>query len=221
MNVLTWNMQGASHSTENKWNEGILQFIRKGAEICCLQECGGVPESATPIVVPLGTPAGVELYTWTGSARPQKYVLFYPADPGGNRCNLAIVSLAMPANIQLLYPAAAPIWRPVLGAQYGGGAYCFTMHAISPRGPDVVGLINAVVNGAVAPWSIAGDYNREPNTIPNGTPGVVCPPNYPTHPSSKPVSKYDYATKSWGAAVIGTVYEAPILSDHLAVMFVL
>ncbi|NEQ78639.1 MAG: hypothetical protein F6K23_40020 [Okeania sp. SIO2C9] len=221
MNLVTWNMQGSSASTDDKWNQGILQFIKQGAEVCSLQECGSVPASAKPETPTNPLPTGVELYTWKGSANPTKYILFYPADPGGNRCNLAVVSVKKPKNVKLLESISSAKWRPVLGAEYDGSTrYCFTIHAMSGSGNDIEGLVKAI-NVAVGDWVVAGDFNRQPDKITSGTPGTVCPPNGPTHPSKAPVSKYDYAIKKATPSVTGQVYQVPILSDHLAVAFVL
>jgi len=222
MPTLTWNMQGASASWENKWNVGVLNLMTQlGAEAACLQECGAVPGSAVLQAHNYNGVANLDLYTW-GTARTQKYILFYPWDLYGNRCNLAIVSVAPPLNPLLVYPAAAPIWRPVLGAQLGGvGPWCCTLHAISPNGPDAGGLLNAL-NGLALPtgWDAYGDFNREPDgTFPAGY-WVVCPPNYPTYPATAPRSRYDYSVRSWPRAPVLGAVQGLYLSDHLAVAYV-
>jgi cytolethal distending toxin subunit B len=214
MSIVTWNMQGASHSTENKWNSGVLNLLNNGADLCCLQECGGIPASAVLSVAGYGGVIGLDLYTW-GTSRAQKHILFYPADPGGNRCNLAIVSKVAPTAGFLFIPAFAPIWRPTIGMTIGGTIF-FTLHAISPNGPDAPALVNGAF-GAGANVIVAGDYNRAPETMGGGA-QVVCPPNGPTHPATHPVSYYDYAIKNFGAATLGTVLGLH-LSDHLPVLF--
>lgn len=216
MNLVTWNMQGASHSTENKWNTGVQNLLSSGADVCCLQECGAMPGSAVLNIAGYGGVAGLDLYTW-GTARTNKYILFYPADPGGNRCNLAIVSKVAPIAGYLFVPGAPPIWRPTIGMTVGGGTV-FTIHAISPNGPDAPALVNVAL-GVAGNVVVAGDYNRAPGTMGGGA-QVVCLPNGPTHPATAPVSYYDYAIKNYGGAVTGAV-QSLYLSDHLPVAFVL
>lgn len=91
MIVGTWNMQGSSHSQENKWNEGVMNMmVQLNVDVFCLQECGSVPASANLIQNNFGGIAGLALYSWGGTTtRPFGYILFYPADLNGNRCNLA------------------------------------------------------------------------------------------------------------------------------------
>lgn len=220
MNIVNWNMQGASHSTENKWNTGVSNLLSSGADVCSLQECGGVPASAQLIQANVAGIAGLDMYTW-GTQRTLKYILFYPADPNGNRCNLAVVTKSAIANPNtngvLLYPAAAPIWRPVIGMSINGIGV-FSIHAISPGGNDAPGLLNSVAGymGANA-WTVSGDYNRDPSTM--GGTGIVCPPNQNTYSVTNPQSKLDYMIKSGGGAVYGQVITSLILSDHYPVLY--
>ncbi|UVS68377.1 endonuclease/exonuclease/phosphatase family protein [Nitrososphaera viennensis] len=219
MIAATWNMQGSSHSQENKWNEGVKNMmVQLNIDVFCLQECGSVPASANLLQNNFGGIVGLSLYSWGGTTtRPFAYILFYPADPNGNRCNLAVVSKVLPANPALLYPAAAPVWRPALGADYGGD-YCFTIHAISPGGADVSGLLNAISGAVIGNWLAAGDFNRPPDgTFPPG-PWQVCPPNSNTYPATNPQAKYDYLVEVGAAAITGTVINLQ-MSDHLAVVY--
>ena len=218
MSFFTWNMQGASHSTENKWNMGVLpMFAQGGADVVCLQECGGVPASAVPVVAPpFALPPGVQLLTW-GTLRTRKYILFYPSDPNGNRCNLAVVTRALPTAAALVWPAAGPSWRPALGAQVGGGPYFFSIHAISPGGPDATGLLAAIA-GMGGASCVLGDYNRAPGTFALPAGWAFCPPNGPTYPATGPVATYDYLTNNAGYVAGGTV-QGFYLSDHLAVAY--
>lgn len=219
MIIANWNMQGASHSTENKWNTGVSNLLRT-ADVICLQECGAVPASAQLIFANVNGIAGLDMYTW-GTARTLKYILFYPSDPNGNRCNLAVVSniaILNPANDgYLLFPAAAPIWRPVIGLDINGIGV-FTIHAISPGGNDAPGLLNSVAGFMGAnPWTVSGDYNRDPNSL-AGT-GIVCPPDQNTYSVYNPQSRLDFLIKSGGGAIIGQVINNLILSDHYPVIY--
>ncbi len=214
-------MQGASHSIENKWNTGVRNLLANSANVCCLQECGAMPASANLVYQNVNGFIGLNLFTW-GTARNHKYILFYQSDPNGNRCNLAIVSNIQIINPHicgtLLYPNNSPIWRPVIGL-FVNGLAVFTIHAISPGGPDAPGLLNVVANNMGAtPWSVSGDYNRIPTSM-AGT-GVVCPPNGQTYSSTHPHKKIDYLIKQGGPVVTGQVLNL-IMSDHLPVVFMI
>lgn len=221
MKIANWNMQGASHSTENKWNAGVRNLLANDADVCCLQECGGLPASVKLAYQNVNGFPGLNLYTW-GTDRNHKYILFYQSDHNGNRCNLAIVSNIQIINPHicgtLLYPAVAPKWRPVIGLFINGLAV-FTIHAISPGGTDAPGLLNSItMNMGAAPWSVSGDYNRVPVSMVGV--GIVCPPNGPTYSSTHPRKQIDYLIKQGGAVVTGQVLSL-FLSDHLPVVFII
>lgn len=213
-------MQGASHSTEDKWNNGVQNLLNHDdVSLCCLQECGSMPNSAAPNTANYSGFLGLNLYTW-GTDRAQKYILFYPSDPTGNRCNLAIVSKIAPTAGFLCFPLLRQIWRPTIGLTVDGTTF-FTLHAISPHGPDAIALVTAAFGAlGVGPNVIvAGDYNRDPTTMSGRIiGGVVCPPDGPTHPANNPVSKFDYIITNTGAAKTGSRLELN-LSDHLPVCF--
>ncbi|NER31660.1 MAG: hypothetical protein F6J89_29630 [Symploca sp. SIO1C4] len=59
MNLVTWNVQGSSASTDDHLHQGILQFYKQGAEVCYLQEYGSVPGSAKPEALTNPLPTGV------------------------------------------------------------------------------------------------------------------------------------------------------------------
>jgi cytolethal distending toxin subunit B len=213
-NLVTWNLQGSSAATEVKWQSGIANLANRGASVICLQECGARPPSATDEVRLAGVP-GFHMYHW-GTARTRKYISHYLWDASGNRCNLAIVSLVEPTNVQCCAAAGDPAWRPAIGVQINGCWY-FCLHAISPGGADAAGLLAAATaNSGGAPWFVAGDFNREPApALANGT---VCPPDGPTYPTASPRSKFDYMYTS-GWAIRGTVLDGLYMSDHLPVWF--
>jgi cytolethal distending toxin subunit B len=218
MKLATWNMQGASHSTENKWNAGVMNFFGNGADICCLQECGAVPASARLINPNYNGVAHLQYYTW-GTDRTNKHILFYPADPNGNRCNLAVVSTTAPTGGGVVWPAAGPVWRPALGFQTDATHFIFSLHAISPNGADAVNLLAAINNTVGGPghyWVCAGDYNRTPPNL--LTPFTICPPNTNTYSVIAPTTKIDYCVKNFGMAVTGAV-QGLILSDHYPVFY--
>ncbi|WP_175470502.1 endonuclease/exonuclease/phosphatase family protein [Pedobacter hartonius] len=216
MKLITWNMQGASHSTENKWNEGVMNFFgSRSADICCLQECGGVPASAQLVNANYGGIVNLQYYTW-GTLRSQKHILFYPADPNGNRCNIAIVAKFAPIGSGLVFPAVAPVWRPALGFQIDATNFVFSFHAISPGGPDAANMLTAINNTVGNNWITAGDYNREPPTL--LTPYTICPPNNNTYSSTNPTRAIDYCVNNVNSAITGTVLGL-YLSDHFSVEY--
>jgi cytolethal distending toxin subunit B len=219
MDIITWNMQGGNASTENKWNTGIMNFLSNGVNMCCLQECGAVPASAKIVNANYGGIAGLQYYTW-GTLRTNKHILFYQSDPNGNRCNLAIVSDSAPLAGAVLYPAAAPVWRPALGFQVAANRFVFSLHAISPNGPDYAGLLNRIAGavGAGNSWAAFGDYNRAPGTLAVPAGVAVCPPNNNTYPVANPASQLDYCVKNFAPQAVGVV-QALVMSDHYPVRY--
>lgn len=212
MNLFTWNMQGSNASTEQKWYTGILNMMTQlQAPIACLQECGPLPPSASLYAAALDGNANFHCYLWNN-----KFISFYWWDVAGNRVNLAIVTNAVPTAWLCRVPAAAPVWRPVIGVQIGGVWYnC--LHAISPGGADAPALLAAAAAAAgAATWFTAGDFNRAP--LPALPTGNVCVPNGPTYPTAKPVSSYDHAYTS-AAATVGQRADGMITSDHIPVFY--
>lgn len=230
MNVITWNMQGSNASTENKWNAGVANILNsiKPTPIVCLQECGGVPDSARPVGVitfpmPVGGNDYIYIYRWGGtSTRGGYYIIFHNWDTGGNRVNSAIVTDTLPQNNNdfiLVSPGAGPSWRPAIGINVNG-TWVFSFHAISPGGADAQGLLTQVVQFCGnANWLVAGDWNQAPGalTVPNGS--VICPPNTNTFSVIYPNAQYDYAVCTGTNAVTGTVLQPVIMSDHHPVAY--
>ena len=223
-------MQGASHSTEAKWQTGVLNLLTTKEpwrpDVLALQEAGAVPASATFVShvprpgPPGGAAAVVDLYTYGGTvSRPAYSIVFHNWDVAGHRVNLALVTggVVAAADVELAW-GAGPIWRPALGLRMAGGARVFSIHAISPGGVDAIGLLAAAAH--TAPWYVAGDFNREPNTVAVPAGGNVCPPSGATYPvAPRPVSEYDYCVRGdGGAAVVGTGVGL-VMSDHYPVAY--
>jgi cytolethal distending toxin subunit B len=216
--IVTWNMQGASHSTENKWNEGARNLLTQlSADWICLQECGAVPTSAQLLTNALSGIPGLELYQW-GTTRSHVYIVFMQTDPRGNRCNLAVVSRTQPSAGYVVFPVAGPTWRPAIGVTVGGVA--FSLHAISPGGPDVAGLLAAIqaAVGGVSPWVAAGDYNCEPDAVPGGA-WNVCSPNVATYSTQHPAARIDYMMVRDDIMPVQGTVQGLIMSDHFPVFF--
>ncbi|OFA59164.1 hypothetical protein BEN35_02810 [Streptomyces fradiae] len=134
--VATWNLQGSSHSSENKWNTGVAQMMN-AYRLLALQEAGSVPDSAThvrdhAITLSSGRQWTVEEYTWGGtSTRPGSYIYWLQTDPNGNRVNLALVSATQAEQVDVV---EGP-YRPALGIRTGSGYY-FSLHGSSSGGGD-------------------------------------------------------------------------------------
>lgn len=234
MNIVTWNMQGASHSTEDKWNKGVQALLNMSGSLrpdaICLQEAGAVPASAKQEATsefrdPHNNPTNVTIYSWGGTERSGHRLVYYWWDEGGNRCNLGVITRELiPFNILevgLTWAQAGPAWRPAVGLRAGTSPWVFSVHAISPGGADAPGLAGAVqayVRGR--PWVVGGDFNREPNTwaVPNAT---VRPPTEPTYSVTNPVSRYDYAVQGGGNTNPGSVIKGLVMSDHYPAAFAL
>ena len=233
MILTTWNMQGGNAATEVKWQTGVANMLTNSLvppDAICLQEAGGVPRSALhrvtmPFVDPLFGPTNVDVYDWLVTRRRPGYtIVFHRWDTAGNRVNTAIVSrnLPHPANVTLVWGMAGPTWRPAVGVRVQG-EWIFSFHAISPAGADTQHVLAQVaVVSAGSRWRVGADFNRDPLTL--GAPllpanSVVCPPNAPTHPTRRPVSRYDYFVCSGNAATTGYRDTSVNLSDHYAVDF--
>ena len=245
MNILTWNMQGATSSGESKWNTDVRRWFLAGRDVVLLQECGATPGSSQQVVAPgflpgRAVPGGVawtlNSYNMGTTSRPNVIYLFWiHSDPGGNRCNLGIAARVMPTS--LIYIANPVVGgRPAIGARFAygvGHVDIYTLHAFSGGGGDAPGLLNGIY-GTSATWFVGGDFNRFPNTwapapamgglpLAPGVTGVpagisLCPHgNVATHPGTG--TNLDYAFKT-GASVNGTVEQTYVASDHYGVTYV-
>jgi len=234
MNVITWNMQGATGSSESKWNTDVSRlFLHLGVNVACLQECGNPPPSATSIAPPawlpgfaspLGLNAAYVLWNLGTDSRPFNiYIVWIETDLTGHRNNLAVASMLPPLNLIYINPGLAG-GRPAIGMRLlyglGGNVDIFTLHAFSGNGNDGPGLL-ANISATGGSWFAAGDYNRNPTTwagiiLPLGT--VYCAHNVvPTHPDSG--TNLDYAFKNPGPAVLGKVSDNFVVSDHFPVAY--
>lgn len=230
MYVFTWNMQGSNAGTENKWNYGVKALLKSldTTPILCLQECGGVPDSAQwegAINFALGNGLNdtVDIYSWGGSkTRPAYYIFFHNWDDGSNRVNTAIVTSILPEDIadsvMLIIPAGSKVWRPALGVLFND-TWVFSFHAISPNGPDGADLLTAV-SGKCAKWVVGADWNREPANLTAPAGSVICPPGANTYSVQKPKKKYDYCVCTGTTAITGSVQTTIITSDHYPVGYV-
>jgi hypothetical protein len=240
--VITWNMQGANWGTATKWHTGVANLFKQtDTEIALLQECGPPPASAT--LVGRNRNPLLRRYTWGVTRVPRSGVsiLFYGWDTrrggragrgvgvrarfGGNRVNLAIVTRRRLQidRIHLVRPTSAIRLRPAIGVSIGNYTY-YCIHAMSPGGHDARGLLLNVQRDAARVGRhafVGGDFNRQPNTLPQVGRMRVIHPNNHTYPTWGPVRTYDYmytSVRSAAAHAQGTVLTVH-LSDHHPVRY--
>lgn len=237
MNIVTWNMQGATGFGESKWITDIPRLFKMGAHALCLQECGNLPPTSVdvphaPVLIggpiPHAYAARYVVINYGTASRPNNVNVFWiETDPNGHRVNLAVAfSTDAPAAVNTLYLAnpAGGNARPAIGLRFpvagGPNVDVYTVHAQSPGGADGPGLVTAIVASG-APFFSAGDYNTDPanwvHVVPLGA--VLCPNNSTiTHPGSG--TNLDYAFRNTAAgAVNGQVVNDFIVSDHLPVAY--
>ena len=177
--VGTWNLQGSSASTENKWNVSVRQLITgdNPVNILMVQEAGRVPATARPTgraIQPGGTP--IEEYTWDlgTRSRPHSVFIYYAnIDVGARRVNLAIVSARQADEVFVIRQEtiAPQVSRPVIGIRLGNDVF-FNIHALASGGGDATALVTAVhdhfLDSPNLNWMIAGDFNRDPASLLSG-----------------------------------------------------
>ncbi|HKT82203.1 MAG TPA: endonuclease/exonuclease/phosphatase family protein [Solirubrobacterales bacterium] len=240
MILTTWNMQGGNATTEVKWQTGVANILANSPlrpDAICLQEAGGVPDSARLLGVvsrgpvsgrffdPLSGTTRVSVYQWGGTrTRPGHTIFHHEWDDQGNRVNTALVTYAElrpPFDIELSWAGEGPTWRPALGILLRG-AWIFSFHAISPNGADAAAVLARVADGAAGTdWYVGGDFNRDPMTLIPLIPAnsVACEPSRPTHPVKNPSTRKDYFVRSGIIPATGTVEANITYSDHFPVEY--
>ena len=230
----TWNLQGSSSSTENKWQVSVRQLITgdNPLNILMLQEVGAVPNIARRtqrMVQPGGTP--VAEYVWElGTASRPRVVFIYHADidVGARRVNLAIVSDRMAdevivVNQDSIAPQAS---RPALGIRIGTDVF-FSMHALAGGGGDATALVTAIHDHfrgmPQIAWFVGGDFNRESANLLAGLDSRVTQniriisPNTATHFSARGANRIlDYAIVGNTQIAGGAQASLPALAAILA-----
>ncbi|EAA0700322.1 cytolethal distending toxin subunit B family protein [Salmonella enterica] len=240
--VATWNLQGASAATENKWNINVRQLIsgENAVDILAVQEAGSPPSSAvdTGRVIPSpGIPVRELTWNLSTNSRPQQvFIYFSPVDAFGGRVNLALVSNQRADEVFVLSPVRQG-GRPLLGIRIGTDAF-FTAHAIAMRNNDAPALVEEVYSffrdsrdplHQAINWMVLGDFNREPAelernlTVPVRRAAEIFSPGAATQTSQRTL---DYAVAGNSIAFrpvplqAGIVYGArrtQISSDHYPV----
>ncbi|HFW5421928.1 TPA: cytolethal distending toxin subunit B family protein [Salmonella enterica subsp. enterica serovar Wandsworth] len=238
----TWNLQGASARTENKWNVNIRQLIsgENAVDILAVQEAGSPPGTATDtgrVISSPGIPVRELIWNLSTNSRPERVFIYFSAvDALGGRVNLALVSNRRADDVFVLSPVRSG-GRPLLGIRIGTEAF-FTAHAIAARNNDAADLVDEVYTFfrdsrepqlQATNWMILGDFNRTPSdlemnlTVPVRRNSVVISPSVATQTSQ---STLDYAVAGNSIAFVrpplqaGIVYGArrtQISSDHYPV----
>jgi cytolethal distending toxin subunit B len=183
--IASWNLQGASASSESKWNISVRQLIdgRPGSvDILALQEAGQAPDSAelTPRQFPQAGGIPIAEYIWNLGSRSRvnnRYIYFSRVDVRANRVNLAIITRDRVDEV-LVLPAPTPFSRPIVGVRIGND-YFFSIHALANGGTDSGVLVQTVharfaamlnvrataAQARQAQWMIMGDFNRTPAAL--------------------------------------------------------
>jgi Endonuclease/Exonuclease/phosphatase family len=223
--IVGWNLQGASHSTENKWNTGVANLMVGGVDIVALQEAGAVPKAARLIQSHAVGTFTVQEYQWGGTrSRPAYWIYWLQTDPNGNRVNLALVTRRRADDIFIGTPN---VGRPTLGIAYDDDRTIYTtVHALANGGTNADATwdeINTNVPGQVRRFGYervaVGDWNRDPSTLHPATAVNSYTPG-PTYPSTNPTSRFDYALVNplQGLTMVATLLSI-YLSDHIAVQY--
>jgi hypothetical protein len=188
VNVATWNMQGASETTDSKWRTFALQLARANA-VVVLQEVGVVPSSALHahqinVLDQFGTPFQVEHYRWNAGtdSRPERYQIFF-VDVQRLRVNLAIV-VSEASGLDIVRPVvisdglpdseSGRFNRPALGLQLRFRSTSqelvtvYSFHAISGGGVNAPRMLREVSWHTPTRFFMAGDFNRDPRPAPPG-----------------------------------------------------
>ncbi|BCJ54747.1 hypothetical protein Asp14428_62220 [Actinoplanes sp. NBRC 14428] len=203
--VITNNLQGASSGGDNKWTTSVGSFVRQ-AEIVALQEAGPEPpgESQGNIVWDPNAPgrSGYIQHTrWRPATAQGSYeVYFLQTDSAGgtyvgNRNNLAIVTQREADDLTVIRNPLGG--RNMLGVRFGANWY-FSIHAFSGGGGDVQAMLQLVSSfvtnrGRNETWTVAGDFNREPDTLILPAQSWIYRTHQPTHIGG---SELDYAVSS-------------------------
>lgn len=178
-NIVTWNLQGSSAASENKWNTNVRQIVSgsDGADILMIQEAGSLPltaEHTSRQIQPVGIGIPIDEYAWNlgTSRRPDiRYIYYSRVDVGANRVNLAIVSRQRADNVFVIRPPTVAS-RPVIGIQIGTDVF-FNAHSLANGGPDSAAIVRSINTFFNQPayrhqeWFLGGDLNRAPSRLEN------------------------------------------------------
>ena len=184
LRVVTWNMQGASESSESKWRGHVVGLARSN-DIVAIQEAGVRPFSSQLVAAlsvqdQFGANYTVDHYRWqVGSSSRSEWYHIYFLDVKRARINLAIVvaersafDIRQPLIIADGLPdtQGIPFNRPALGlrlrragrASHGPTVSVYNFHAISGGGINAARVLREISWHAGTPFVLLGDFNRDP-----------------------------------------------------------
>lgn len=186
----TWNMQGATSSTESDWANVIRPLMQTtnpnhSIDLIALQESGSVPSASSLLSDEQRAPVRYI----DGENEPRPHVSqnqwLIDGDPRGRpayiyhmhtsaQYNVAIVS-TQPADEVIVVESMNAADRPVVGIRIATD-YFFSLHA-EPTGdsneaPEIVSRIEFDMGTVLeshpeATWMIMGNYNRDPVSLVN------------------------------------------------------
>lgn len=225
--VVTWNMQGGGGADTAK-NAIIQQFFNGGFDAICLQEMTN-PLGSFEIRTMLPNDVLVaHMRPSTTSRDPARnYFCYYKRWGATPRCSLAIYTrgpavacgvISLPAHL------ASTDQRPMLWVRMATHYYVASIHlsqAATGMMWDRFDYFRTQLAGVLPPGPrtlvIAGDYNRSPEVLSAGHPGVhftSTPVNVSTHQSG---GRLDYVYSD--ALVTELRYSLEFPSDHRYLTF--
>lgn len=250
LNLISWNMQGgAQRDPVAKWSTGVKGLLtyrefggpttstKRPADVICLQECTEVPASSgQPLRSvgfrhPKGEQVTVELYEWTLSGLEKAYVTFSKWGTSNSRCSSAVITRHNPLTLSetfchLVWGAETKLWRPAVGVRMNidedddVNVWAYSFHAISPGGPDAKTVLQGIAGTDTRGWVVAGDFNREPDTLEGVLPtgASICSTGCNTHSTTTGLRhEYDYAVTTGSPEDGRPIGGLNQLSDHVPV----
>jgi cytolethal distending toxin subunit B len=175
----TWNMQGSSHGTEEKWSTAVRNMIdgTGHVDILALQEIGNPPPSAradtvnVPLINPDGVTYNVHQLVWRPGGSRGNPIYIYWLELGLTRVTVAIATTQRPDSLLVFEnPNVTPgsSARQVLGVRYGTDDY-YTYHAGAYRNNEAGMMLQHIYQyyqhtplGRNYQWMVMGDWNRDP-----------------------------------------------------------
>lgn len=179
-----WNMQGQNHRGENRWTNGVQQWLQH-ADIVGLQEAGNAPPERAHWNHDRFVGRGVTEHTMElGTEGP---VNIYWADVGQQRNQLAIATRETATDVVQLpvHNGGADDSRPIMGVRIGDDWY-FNGHARSGGNSNVVDMYETARQYmrqrgvADQDWHFIGDFNTAPANLPGDLQNRVVAAGLPT-----------------------------------------
>jgi hypothetical protein len=226
--LITWNMQGANSDGHSKWNQVSAFAQQVPTPLLALQEVGAGPpaedlaltENLQIAAVNTANVFTVRHSQWrVGRFGILLDVYFLRTQANGaagtgGRVNTAIV---IPRGADEVRVIENPNGRHLLGVRLGNTWY-YTIHARADGGNDAAGVLQTVANVAQPneEWVVAGDFNRDPSTLPIPAGATRYTTGLATHESG---SELDYMVASQFVLNLPRSRLGGFLSDHFPIQF--